>query len=672
MRKKLIQLLICVLLLCLVTSCDKENKEEHNDNFGDDTGFSDNADNNVNGSGDNDNNDGYTPSDPEKDFPDTDYGDVTCDHTYSDTWSSNSDEHWHKATCEHSTLKSDVATHADIDEDGLCDVCEYEVGHTHTFMLEWTYDTTHHWHTSTCSHESAKGELGAHIDSNSDGACDFCAIHMHVVTPLGKCSVCGDKLFDVSVTDISDVINIAVSSASKVTGGRVEYENVCTELKLDHETPAPEDTMRIISSQEREILYTLGNGSAYYKTLHKATYDETVRTGTQENWYEGSDGNSVFGVYSIDYGPVMPDSASPQDLIGYSFVVSTLANARGPENLLYTLYRLSQDTYASGYTDSEADGLYTFSFNYLKLNTSTGEGVHADYYKLEISFSVSDSGVLTRLDVKCDCYTNSLHYEDEIENDLNNDYTFNQSTYEITMKNNAIPDTYTFNIEQYEGVRIYVSEHPEAEFVPDNFDIYLDAELSEKASDTVEVTVGKSTRVYLGNFTPVGASVSYLGDKFKAFCDSTDVFCSVSTISSSVMIFAKSEGTYTVRIFADNVVKDITVVAKSNTPSWQEPIENSVEIYITDNNAWVDFAEFTAMVDGDYTFTIAPGVYLGAMEKGRAPWADYNRVDENGVPKGGSVTVSLKKGETYKFYVMSQEKYINVYIPYVISAYSGA
>ena len=56
----------------------------------------------------------------------------TCEHTYSEAWTSNSAGHWHKATCEHNSLKSDVAAHTDADEDGECDVCEYLVGHTHT------------------------------------------------------------------------------------------------------------------------------------------------------------------------------------------------------------------------------------------------------------------------------------------------------------------------------------------------------------------------------------------------------------------------------------------------------------------------------------------------------------------------------------------------------------
>lgn len=665
MKKILLFLLISMLLLCAFTACKKENKKQNN-NF---VGNTDVSENNNNGNNDINT---PTPSGPNENSPTTDDSNNSCEHTYSDTWSSNSNEHWHKATCEHTGLKTDIGSHTDTDENGICDTCEYQVGHSHTYALEWTHDVTHHWRVATCSHKEEKGNLGAHIDANSDGACDFCVIHMHVVSAYGRCTVCGEKIFDVNLTGIADVIDLAVSNAARVTGGRVEYENICTEIRLDSQTPDPEDIMRILSSQEREILYTLGKNAAYYKIVSKATYDKTVRSSTQENWYEQTAEDSVFGVYSTDFGHLMPTSASPLDLVGYNFVVSTLANARGPENLLYTLYRLSQTTCSSSYICDYNDGLYSFSFDYLQINDNSGGDVRADYYELEVSFRISNAGVLTQLDVICDCYSNSFYYEDEIENDLNNDYLFDQSTHEITMKDTAIPDTYTFSITQNEGVRTYVSEHPRSEFIPEDFTLYLDSELSEPASTDINVTVGKGIRLYLGNFTPTGTSATYLGNNFAAFCDSDNVICSVNPISASVFIFTKQTGCYTIRIVAGDIIKEITVIAKSNAPVTEEqPPENSIKVYITDNNAWVDLAVFTAYVDGDYTFTIAPGVYLGAMEVAGVPWADFNGVDESGVPRGGSVTVSLKAGETYKFYVMSPEKNINVYIPYAISDYTG-
>lgn len=47
-------------------------------------------------------------------------------------------------------------------------------GHTHTYSDEWEYDESNHWHTATCKHTDKKSGLASHADSDSDGACDVC------------------------------------------------------------------------------------------------------------------------------------------------------------------------------------------------------------------------------------------------------------------------------------------------------------------------------------------------------------------------------------------------------------------------------------------------------------------------------------------------------------------
>lgn len=46
-------------------------------------------------------------------------------HTFSTEWSSDSAKHWHAATCEHKTEKSDEAAHS-FDANGKCTVCNYQ------------------------------------------------------------------------------------------------------------------------------------------------------------------------------------------------------------------------------------------------------------------------------------------------------------------------------------------------------------------------------------------------------------------------------------------------------------------------------------------------------------------------------------------------------------------
>lgn len=50
-----------------------------------------------------------------------------CEHTFAEAWTTDADNHWHAATCEHTEEKSDLAAHADADKDGKCDACEYKM-----------------------------------------------------------------------------------------------------------------------------------------------------------------------------------------------------------------------------------------------------------------------------------------------------------------------------------------------------------------------------------------------------------------------------------------------------------------------------------------------------------------------------------------------------------------
>ena len=56
-------------------------------------------------------------------------GGKSHEHTYSTEWSKDESGHWHAATCEHTGEKTDFGEHADSDNNGKCDVCDYEISH---------------------------------------------------------------------------------------------------------------------------------------------------------------------------------------------------------------------------------------------------------------------------------------------------------------------------------------------------------------------------------------------------------------------------------------------------------------------------------------------------------------------------------------------------------------
>ncbi len=55
-------------------------------------------------------------------------------------------------------------------------------GHTHTFASEWSSDAENHWHAANCEHTSEKSDLAAHTGTE-DGVCDVCSyVSAYIVT----------------------------------------------------------------------------------------------------------------------------------------------------------------------------------------------------------------------------------------------------------------------------------------------------------------------------------------------------------------------------------------------------------------------------------------------------------------------------------------------------------
>ena len=65
---------------------------------------------------------------------------------------------------------------------------EIDPDHTHEFETTWTSDSDYHWHKATCGHDVTNGKE-AHYDNNTDGKCDVCnyvmsssAVHVNSVS----------------------------------------------------------------------------------------------------------------------------------------------------------------------------------------------------------------------------------------------------------------------------------------------------------------------------------------------------------------------------------------------------------------------------------------------------------------------------------------------------------
>jgi hypothetical protein len=321
---------------------------------------------------------------------------------------------------------------------------------------------------------------------------------------------------------------------------------------------------------------------------------------------------------------------------------------------------------AADYMFAYDEGVYGFGFTYLAINSDTaeGEGDHVDYYEVFVSFQVSESGMLTDLEVLCNCYNNSL------EDELDNDYTYDQATGTIQMKDTAAPDIYAFSVHQVEGERTYVSEHPRSEFIPESFDAFTDEELTTALGDTATIVEGNTLAIYFGNFLPAGTSAKYLSETFVATLDEELVSC---WAYDGIVYFASNTvGSYPIEFTIGSETFSFTLVVEKFTSDIGDIDENSVVVEITGANTyeWSAVGSFTADEDGDYTFYIPAG--FGAWDKADcdnnfsgSPYVDL--YDED----GGEFTVSIKAGETYEFYVTSTTRGTAV-ITYTVSEYTGS
>ncbi len=418
---------------------------------------------------------------------------VVCDHTYADELSSDEDYHWYAATCDHTDLRGDAEPHKDKDNDGVCDVCEYDADHEHTYEETLTSNETQHWYAAKCTH-SVKKDAEDH-DFDEVGICKDCgysedAGHQHTFKNVystsatqhwfdskcdhpsvvvkenhvdednnNVCDVCGYNTYD-----LSTVIATATSAASaaKVSSTELNYSN-------------PYDYCEI-SEDERyayDYAYTFTYGVENYakkemvKSYTSATYDygiwdyvyNTVEVSKENTYYSMVDEDNIFALVE-DFGEdltVAGDDTLERDkyavvseIVGPQFSVSILSdNAYGVENMLAELYSTAMTSnlvfnYANGENVEDDITYYWINFLYI---TESGYG-----YDYQIEFSLED-GVINKLSMVIGEYGESdlvanYDYETKEMEYLLKDYAtpFQETTYEVTQtigeRTAVVPDDY--------------------------------------------------------------------------------------------------------------------------------------------------------------------------------------------------------------------------------------
>ena len=124
-------------------------------------------------------------------------------HRYADWGEENRDNEMHRLVCSDCGLAFDWEDHYDQSDDGLCDVCGYEI-HQHTYTeKKYHIDSGYHYALcDTCEYRD-EANSGPHADGDSDCACDVCGYSMHQIDDMkdlgngtheGPCTACGETV----------------------------------------------------------------------------------------------------------------------------------------------------------------------------------------------------------------------------------------------------------------------------------------------------------------------------------------------------------------------------------------------------------------------------------------------------------------------------------------------
>ena len=515
-------------------------------------------------------------------------------HTYSETWSSDAVGHWYMATCECEDVEEKKFSHADKNDDGACDVCEYKIACAdgHTYAEGWTVDCTNHWHAADCGHIVPGTNIEAHTDDDNDGECDVCKyviedIHTHyydtewtvddqyhwhaalcehavevadkaahVLNAAGYCTVCDTKVQDVDVTDIGAVLAAAAARNDKVTGGNVEYVNTIPDINI---------------VQTHSVYFVLGTDSTYIK--------RTQYGAATEFWYEYISEDEVFGVTSYDGGLTLtPVSVGNDDLNGYIYMPSTIADASTLDGILSALYELSKaDTAKDVAVDYDAEtGVYSFSYEYLAVNVVSGNesmndsgdddstagsvtNVDTRLFTVEVQFEIDDNLVISATEFVVGAYNQ----------DIDGDYVYNVEDGTYTMSAGALADTYAYKVAQSSGDRQYSTAYPKASIVPHDFDLLLPN--GEVAEDEIKVSAGTYVQLTLANLVPFSAQVSCINPDDMSIVIANkanpDDTLYAYYWNGSIGFYPSVAGEYSVTITYEDVVKNYDLIVSPASPT---------------------------------------------------------------------------------------------------------
>ncbi len=644
-------------------------------------------------------------------------------HTYSEAWEKDAEGHWNALTCEDpacATIAPEKKAHVDKNNDALCDICEYDYDHTHTYAEDWTVDCTNHWHAADCGHLVVGDAMGAHVDENEDGECDVCGyviedIHehyyasewttdesyhwhaavcehkdqvadkaAHVLNAAGDCTVCFASVNEVDATDIEAVLAAAMANNYKVSHGAV----IATE-----EVYGGTGAQRLENGKTNKVHFALGNGESY---IQYVSFDKDGNyIGQDEQWYEELPNGEIFGV-QMEHGEyeLEPIAGGAQFLNGYNYIPGSIipsdqADTSTLANMLSALYSQMK----AGIRVSEAEesydaetGKYSFGYHYYSVRVDQSGGsifnVELELYYVDVQFSVNEAMIIDDAEFTVEVYRDYSTSQDGVEvGDPDLDYTWNEigdgvvEIIDLKLKPTANPTYYKYSVAQTAGERNFTTPYPRTSLIPTSFEFSyvteygfpdaFDFQIYEEVmiEDSLTLQEGEYAYFHLGNILPKTASTKFIQSDdftytFKNKDPNSNAVCWDNARDSILNGYSAYISCLKLKI-RDAGEYTVTIGFGGLTKTFDVTVEGEEEPELGEDTATTIHVATTDSYgySDTYSYTAAEeGTYTFNLPAGLGIEAGDKFVDFYDNTNGDSIVVDLEAGQTFEFTVGAIEE----------------
>lgn len=589
------------------------------------------------------------------------------EHTYAEDWTADCTNHWYAADCGCIIPGTEVGAHADENGDGECDVCKYVINdlHKHIFATEWSSDGENHWHAALCEHNVEVADKQAHT-LNDAGYCTVCDAKVREI----------DRTDVLAVLKAAVANNHKVVTGTVIAGEMVYGSGNSLEVGKTNKVfyvLGNGDSYVEWGSYDKTGAFT-GVDEYYFETLEDGTifavqipyYDSEGRNDELNMFPTTGDPKKLNG-YNYTPGNILAagyddNSTLAQTLANLYDILVLNVNVLNP----VTAYDAETGTYSFAYS--------YFTVNRTEGNSEldgSGDDVvsyYVEYFDVVVGFTVDDNFVIDNATFTVNSYRNL----EGVDVDL----SYDPETNVVTLLPTKSATTYAYVVAQTSGERTYTTLYPKASLVPQGFELYTGTPVKDPETLSVigfnnkvlidgEITLTEKVYTYLALGDPYPITSSF------AFLDTSDI--SVTWVNNDpnstgklatmnptfswggqyIAFFPKDDGSYTLTVKIGEVTKEIVINIGEQELVPPADTADTKYVVVTDPNGWADDYTFTAPESGTYTFTIPAN--LGFAVAGETtPVTDP--FDPDYLAQAVNYDVELAEGETLSFTVGAKNK----------------